>query len=470
MRDHADVVVIGSGPNGLAAAIVAAQGGHQVRVFEAQPTIGGGLRSAALTLDGFIHDSCSSVHPMGIASPFFRSLPLDALGASWAVPDAAAAHPLDDGSAAILWNDLARTSEGLGADGRAWDRSIGAIARDWHRLADIFFGPFGVPSHPFRAARFGLDALRSADGFARGTFAGVRARALFAGCAAHGVVPFSFPGSASIGLVLAAAAHVHGWPVVRGGSQRLTDALASQLRALGGEIVTGTPIAAFSELGDAAHYFFDTSPRALAAILGDRATRTVRDVAATYRHGPGVFKVDWALREPIPWRDPDCNRAATVHVGGTLEEIAAAEAAPWSGHCAERPFVLLTQPSVADASRAPAGRHTAWGYCHVPNGSTEDMTARIEAQVERFAPGFRDVILARAVRTPADLERDNANLIGGDIAGGDNTLRNLLFRPTWRHYATGLRDVSLCSSSTPPGGGVHGMCGYHAATRAFGGR
>jgi phytoene dehydrogenase-like protein len=464
-----DVVVIGSGPNGLAAAIVAAQQGRATCLIEAQPTIGGGLRSAELTAPGFVNDVCASVLPMGAASPFLRSLPLNALGFEWLTPDAAAAHPLDDGTAAILWNDLGRTCGDLGGDGPAWSRAIGTIARAWHDLEADILAPVGIPRHPISYSRFGLGALRTANGFARSNFDTTPARALFAGVAAHGVTPFSFAGSAAVGIVLSATAHVRGWPVVRGGSQRLADALAAHFRSLGGEIVTGTPITRFDELPTATHYFFDTSPRGLATILGTRAPASLARVAQAFPHGPGVFKVDWALREPIPWRARDCGEAATVHVGGTLEEIAAAEAAPWQGEHAVRPYVLLTQPSLVDPSRAPAGQHTAWAYCHVPNGSTVDMTDRIEAQVERFAPGFRDVIIARAVRTPQILEAANANLVGGDIGGGANTLMNLLFRPTWRHYDTGMPNVHLCSASTPPGGGVHGMCGYHAASRVLGG-
>lgn len=468
VRPACDVVVIGSGPNGLAAAIVAAQRGLTVRLYEAQPYLGGGLRSAELTAPGFINDACASVLPMGAASPFLRSLPLAALGFEWLTPEAAAAHPLDDGSAAILWNDLNRTCAELGRDGPAWNRAIGTTARAWHDLEGDILAPVGIPRHPLTYTRFGLGALRTAGGFARGNFSGAPARALFAGVAGHGVTPFTFAGSAAVGIVLSAAGHVRGWPVVRGGTQKLADALVAHFRSSGGEIIAGTPITSFDQLPPARQYFFDTTPRALAAILGSRASASLVRTAQSFLHGPGVFKLDWALREPIPWRARDCQKAATVHVGGTLEEIAAAEAAPWKGEHAERPYVLLTQPSVVDPSRAPAGQHTAWAYCHVPNGSTLDMTARIEAQIERYAPGFRDVVIARTVRTPQMLEAANANLVGGDIGGGANTLANILFRPSWRHYNTGVPNVFLCSASTPPGGGVHGMCGYHAATRVLG--
>lgn len=469
MPSPRDVVVIGSGPNGLAAAIVAAQRGLSTVVFEAAATIGGGMRTAELTRPGFIHDVCSSVHPMGVASPFFRSLPLAQHGLDWIVPAAAAAHPLDGGDAVILWNDAARTADALGEDRASWLRTIGALGRDWANLEDDVLAPIGLPRHPLSYARFGAQALLPADAYARLAFSTVGARALFAGCAAHSLLPLTGAASASFGLVLAAAAHARGWPVARGGSQSIADALAAHLRSLGGEIVTSMPIASRAQLPDAKQLMFDTSPRAMAAIMGEEFPRAYTQKLERHRYGPALFKIDWALNAPIPWKAEACLESATVHVGGTLDEISVAEAAPWRGECAERPFVLVTQPSLFDPSRAPAGKHTAWGYCHVPNGSTVDMTARIEAQIERFAPGFRDVIIDRAVRTPATLEADNANYVGGDIAGGANDLMNLIFRPTWRTYNTPVAGVYLCSAATPPGGGVHGMCGYHAATKAFSG-
>ena len=463
-----DVVVIGSGPNGLAAAIVAAQRGLATVVYEANDTIGGGVRSVELTLPGFVHDVCSSAYPMAAASPFFRSLPLAQHGFEWITPAAAAAHPLDDGTAVLLWNDLERTADALGADRARYQSAIGTIARDWGNLEADILAPIGVPSHPLSYARFGIPALLSADNYARLKFSTGRARALFAGCAAHSILPFTKTSSSAIGIVLSAVAHTRGWPIARRGAQSLSNALAAHFRSIGGEIITGTPVERHEQLPPSKHIMFDTSPRAMARIMGARLPRSYAEKLERYAPGPGVFKVDWALNAPIPWRARECLEAATVHVGGTLDEFTASEAAPWRGECAERPFVLVTQPSLFDASRAPAGKHTAWGYCHVPNGSTIDMTARIEAQMERFAPGFRDVIAARAVRTPATLESGNANLIGGDIGGGSNALMNLLFRPTWRTYATPVDGVHLCSSATPPGGGVHGMCGYHAAMRALG--
>jgi phytoene dehydrogenase-like protein len=462
-----DVVVIGSGPNGLAAAIVAAQRGLSTVVFEAAATIGGGMRTAELTRPGFMHDVCSSVHPMGVASPFFRSLPLAQHGLEWITPAAAAAHPLDGGDAVILWNDATRTADALGEDRASWLRTIGALGGDWANLEDDLLAPIGLPRHPLSYARFGAQALLPADAYARLAFSTVGARALFAGCAAHSLLPLTGTASASFGLVLAAAAHARGWPVARGGSQAIANALAAYFRSLGGEIVTNMPVVSRGQLPDATQLMFDTSPRAMAAIMGDKFPRAYTQKLERHRYGPALFKVDWALSAPIPWKANACLESATVHVGGTLDEISVAEAAPWRGECAEHPFVLVTQPSLFDPSRAPAGQHTAWGYCHVPNGSTVDMTARIEAQVERFAPGFRDVIIDRAVRTPATLEAGNANYVGGDIAGGANDLMNLIFRPTWRTYATPATGVYLCSAATPPGGGVHGMCGYHAATKAF---
>jgi phytoene dehydrogenase-like protein len=462
-----DVVVIGSGPNGLAAAIVAAQKGRSTLIIEANETIGGGLRSAELTEPGFVHDVCASVHPMGISSPFFRSLPLEKHGLKWIVPPAAAAHPLEGGPAAIMWNDAQRTADSLGADSRRWLNAIGSLANDWPRLVDDVLAPIGIPSRPVLFTPFAIQGALPANLYANLRLSTERARALFAGIAAHSIVPFSYPGSAGVALALAAVGHSYGWPVARGGSQRIADALASYFRSLGGEIATGMRVEQFGQLPKAEHYFFDTAPRVMVKIVGDRFPSGFASAMTNYRYGPGVFKIDWAMREPIPWADRDCLSAATVHVGGTLAEIAAAEAAPWRGVAHERPYVLVTQPSVSDASRAPAGKHTAWGYCHVPNGSKEDMTARIEAQMERFAPGFCDVVIARRVRSPATLEHDNANLVGGDLGGGTNDLMNLIFRPSWRRYGTPLRDVHLCSAATPPGAGVHGMCGFHAATRAL---
>lgn len=469
MRSSYDVVVIGSGPNGLAAAIVAARRGLSTIVLEAHDTIGGGLRSAELTLPGFVHDTCSSVHPMGIASPYFRELSLDEHGLEWIIPKAAAAHPLDGGDAVILHNDILQTAIELGRDQSGYERSIGVVARNWNKLERDILGPIGFPSHPIAYARFGLPALLPAQLYARSVFATTRARALFAGVAAHSILPFTKPGGTAVALALAAVGHARGWPIPRGGAQSIARALAAKLRSHGGEIETGVNVERHEQLPKSNVVLFDTSPRAMARIMADRFPSGFARSMERYRYGPGAFKVDWALSAPIPWLAPGCLEAATVHIGGTLEEIAAAESAPWHGECAERPFVLVTQPSVFDDARAPAGKHTAWGYCHVPNGSTVDMTSRIESQVERFAPGFKDVILARSISSPTAIERENPNLVGGDVGGGSNELLNLFFRPTWRRYATPVRGVYLCSAATPPGAGVHGMCGYHAAMAALAG-
>jgi phytoene dehydrogenase-like protein len=466
VKDSSDVVVVGSGPNGLTVAAIAARRGLSTLVIEARDFIGGGLHSAELTLPGFVHDACSSVHPMGAASPVFRELDLGSHGAEWLHPEACAAHPLDDGTAVLLHRDVARTAEQLGADMTRYRRTVGAIAADWTRVEVDLLSPIGFPAHPFSFAKLGLPGLLPASAFAR-FFSTTRARALFGGCAAHSILPFSAPGSTAFGLALAGVGHAHGWPVARGGSQSVATALANVIRSNGGEIVTGVNIERRAQLPRSDVLFFDTSPRAMAAIMADAFPADYAASLREYRYGPGAFKVDWALSEPIPWKARECLQAATVHVGGTFEEIEAAESAPWRGDVAERPFVLVTQPSLLDRNRAPAGKHTAWGYCHVPNGSAVDMTANIESQVERFAPGFRDCILARAVRSPLTIEAMNANLVGGDVGGGSNTFLNLVFRPTWRRYATPVQGVFLCSAATPPGAGVHGMCGYHAARAAF---
>jgi len=452
-------VVIGSGPNGLAAAIMLARAGRRVTVYEAEAQIGGGTRSAELTLPGFIHDICSAVHPMAISSPCFAQFPLFVHGLEWIHPDAPLAHPLDDGSAVMLERSVSATAGNLGADGRAWSRLMEPLAARWADLRHDVFAVPRFPQHPLLMARFGLHAIRSARSLAFGLFREERARALFAGLAAHSVMPLESPASAAIGLALGVAGHAAGWPIPRGGSQRIAGALAGYFRSLGGEIVSETRV---GSLPDAPLVLCDIAPRQLLAIAGSRLPESYRAALARYRYGAGVFKMDFALDAPIPWRAQDCLRAATVHLGGTFDEIAA-----WETNHAGRPFVLLAQPSLFDSARAPAGKHTVWAYCHVPNGSTVDMSSAIESQIERFAPGFRERILARHVSAPADLERHNANLIGGDIAGGANDLGQLFLRPTPRLYKTPLRGVFLCSASTPPGGGVHGMCGYYAARAAL---
>jgi phytoene dehydrogenase-like protein len=463
-----DAIVVGSGPNGLAAAITLARAGQRVVVFEASETIGGGARSAELTLPGFVHDICSAVHPMAVGSPFFRTLPLDRHGVGWIESPLPLAHPLDDGSAVLLERSVAATADGLGADSAAYRRLLEPLVEAWEPLADEILAPLHWPAHPFLLARFGWNAIRSARGLAESHFKGARARALFAGLAAHSVLPLEASASAAFGLVLALFGHAVGWPIVAGGSQKLSDGLATYFRSLGGEIRTGVRVAALAELPTARIVMLDVTPRQFNAMAG-RAHNPKRQQMEKFRYGPGVFKVDWALEGPIPWRARDCARAATVHVGGSWEEIAAAEATVARGEFSDRPFVLLAQPSLFDRSRAPEGKEVAWAYCHVPNGSTKDMLCRIEDQIERFAPGFRERILARHVAGPAQLERHNANYVGGDISGGANNLGQLFTRPIVQAdpYATGLKGVYLCSASTPPGGGVHGMCGHHAARAAL---
>jgi len=404
---------------------------------------------------------------MARASGLFSKLPLGDFGLEWITPPSAAAHPLDGGDAALLTNSAEETARLLGVDGVHYLAWIGSIARNWSKIAPSIWTPLGVPKHPLAFGSFASRALLPATVFAKLAFSSAKARALFAGNAAHAILPLSSPGSAAIGLVLAAVAHVHGWPVPKGGSRAIANALCGYLQSLGGKIITGCKVESHRQLPEAKILLFDTSPRTAARILGERLPRGYSRALMRYPYGPGVFKIDWALSEPIPWRGKGCRSAATVHVGGSLEEIAEAERSVWLGRGAERPFVLVTQPSLFDETRAPPGKHTAWGYCHVPNGWDIDMTERIEGQIERFAPGFRQTILARVARSSSQLELENPNCVGGDVGGGSNRLLNLLFRPTWRTYSTPAKGVYLCSAATPPGGGVHGMCGYNAARRAI---
>jgi phytoene dehydrogenase-like protein len=466
--DSRDAVVVGSGPNGLAAAIVLARAGRSVTLYEQAVAIGGGTRTEELTLPGFRHDVCSAVHPLASSSPFFRTLPLAGQGLEWVWPEVELAHPLPDGTAALLHRSVGETAAGLGADAAAYRRLLAPLVRDWPGLAPDLLAPLHIPRHPLQVARFGARALLPADLLGRRTFRTPAARALFAGMAAHSFLPLDLPLTAAFGLILAALGHVAGWPVARGGSDAISGALASHFRSLGGEIVTGTPVRSLADLSPARLVLLDVTPRQLLAMAGESLPERYRRKLERYRYGPGVFKVDWALDGPIPWRAPGCGRAATVHVGGTAEEVAAGEGEVWRGSHPERPFVLVVQPSLFDRSRAPAGKEVGWAYCHVPNGSTVDMTERIEAQVERFAPGFRRLILARHTRNCEQYEEYDPNFIGGDINGGVQDLRQFLARPTLvSPYRTPLPGVWLCSSSTPPGGGVHGMCGYHAATAAL---
>jgi phytoene dehydrogenase-like protein len=461
--------VVGSGPNGLAAAIALAQAGRSVLVLEAAETAGGGCRSAELTLPGFVHDICSAIHPWPAASPFLRTLPLDEHGVELVHPPAPLAHPFDDGSAVLLERSVDATATGLGRDAGAYKRLVGPFVREADDLLDGALAPPLPPRHPVALARLGLHGLRSAAGLARSRFAEEPGRALFAGLAAHSMLSLRAPASASFGIMLAVVGHAFGWPVVRGGSQKLADGLLSHLRSLGGEVETGRPVGSLAELPPARAVLLDLTPRALLRVADSRLPSRYARRLERYRYGPGAFKVDWALAGPVPWQSPECARAATVHVGGTLAEIAASEHSVSRGEHPERPFVLVAQQSLFDQSRAPKGKQALWGYCHVPNGSTFDMLERIERQIERFAPGFRDLVLARNVRSPADFERENPNYVGGDINGGLQDLRQLLARPAPRlvPYSTPAPGLFVCSSATPPGGGVHGMCGYHAAQAAL---
>jgi len=458
-----DAIVIGSGPNGLAAAITLAQAGRSVLVLEANDTLGGGARSAELTLPGFLHDVCSAVHPLAVGSPFFRTLPLEQYGLEWIHPPAPLAHPFDDGTAAVLERSVDATCETLGVDAPAYRKLMNPLVADWHKLETALLAPLKLPRYPFTLARFGWRAVRSAKGLAESVFKGERARALFAGLAAHSMLPLEQAATAAFGLVLGITGHSVGWAFPRGGAQKITDALVAYLRSLGGAVMNNTRVESLDELPQARVILCDLTPRGLLRLAGDRLPPLYRRRLERYRYGAGAFKIDWALDAPIPWSAKECLRAGTVHLGGTLSEIAAAERAPYQGEHSEKPFVLLAQPSLFDTTRTPMGKHTVWAYCHVPNSSTFDMTERIENQIERFAPGFRDQILARSVMPPAELERRNANLVGGDINGGAQDIRQLFLRPTLRLYTTPAKGLYICSSSTPPGGGVHGMCGYHAA-------
>ncbi len=466
-----DAAVIGSGPNGLAAAITIARAGRSVVVYEARDTIGGGSRSTELTLPGFVHDVCSAIHPLGLGSPFFRTLPLEQYGLEWIQPPVQLAHPLDNGSAMLLERSVAATGATLGTDAAAYIKLMTPLVAEWDILSDAFLGPLRPQAlrHPFKLSRFGLHAARSARGLANSTFKGERARAIFAGLSAHSMLRLEQRPTAGFGLVLGVLGHAVGWPMPRGGSQQIVDAMASYLRSLGGEIETGMEIKSLDMLPSARVILCDITPQQLLRIAGSRLPAGYQRKLSRFRYGPGVFKLDLALDGPIPWKASDCRRAGTVHVGGTLPEIAAAESEVWQGKHPERPFVLLAQQSLFDATRAPAGKQTVWAYCHVPSATSFDMTERIEAQIERFAPGFRNRILARHTISPVQLEQYNANYIGGDINGGVQDLWQFFTRPTIQvnPYATPCKGLYLCSSSTPPGGGVHGMCGYFAAKTAL---
>jgi phytoene dehydrogenase-like protein len=459
--------IVGAGPNGLAAAIVLAEAGFSVEVREAASIAGGAARSAELTLPGFVHDLGSAVHPLAVASPFFSSLPLAEFGLHWISPSAELAHPLDDGTAVMLERDLDQTASQFGKDAAAYRRLYGPLLANWDGLRHDLLKAIGWPRHPIAMARFGLLGLRSARAIADSYFKDTRARALFAGLAAHSFLPLEMPVSAAFGLVLGLAGHAVGWPIPQGGAQSISDALVACLQKAGGTVTANARVLSLRELGHPDRTLLDVTPRQLLNIGGKDIQPPFRRQLERYRYGPGVFKVDWALSQPIPWRARECLRAGTVHLGGTFEEIAASERAPAHGSTIDRPFVLLAQPTLFDPSRAPAGKHVAWAYCHVPNGWPGSALEAIEAQVERFAPGFRECILGRAVFNTAAMNQWDDNLVGGDINGGSVSGLQFFLRPSWRQYATPMKGVYLCSSSTPPGGGVHGMCGYWAAQYAL---
>ena len=465
-----DAVVVGAGPNGLVGAITLARAGRKVLLLEAAPIIGGGMRSAELTRPGFVHDICSTVQALGVASPGFADLDLESHGVEWCRPEIAIAHPLEGGRAALLRRDIGATTAAFSPeDARRYERLMGPLVAHQKQLVATVLSPIRVPTAPIHAAAFGRHAIRSARGLARACFAADEPRALIAGSAAHAIQPLGNVGTAGYGLFLNLLAHANGWPVAKGGSQQLANALGAVFAESGGEIVVNHSVAELSTLPPAPITLLDVTPRQFLAMAGDRVSGHARRALAKFRYGPGVFKIDWALDAPIPWTNPDVRLGGTVHVGGTLEEITDSEGEVARGHHPDQPFVLLVQPTIMDPSRAPGGKHVAWAYCHVPNGSTLDRTEVIERQIERFAPGFRDVILDRHVMNTAAMEAHNANYVGGDINGGAGNLRQLFTRPTisLHPWATPIHGVYLCSSSTPPGGGVHGMGGLHAARLAL---
>jgi phytoene dehydrogenase-like protein len=465
-----DAIVVGAGPNGLAAAIEIARAGRSVTVFEAEPTVGGGCRSAQLTRSGFVHDVCSAFHPLASASPFLRSVPLERLGVRLTHPDVPLAHPLDDGSVAVLKRSVDETAEVFGRDARAYRKLLDPLVDNAEGLITDLLAPLPLPPrHPVAMARFGLKGFRSALGLVSGAFDTEAPKVLVAGVAAHAIQPLDRTPTAAVGLMLTMLGHAVGWPFVEGGSQKLSDALASYLEELGGEIRTGERIDSLARLPDAGAVLLDVTPRQVVALADGELPPRYLERLRRYRYGPGIFKMDWALDGPIPWKSPECEGAGTVHLGGSLPEIVRSEQEVWEGRTSSRPYVLIGQQSRFDATRAPAGQHTAWAYCHVPHGSGIDMTAAIEAQLERFAPGFKDLVLERHVMGPAGMEAYNANYVGGDINGGVQDLRQLFTRPVARlnPYTTPNKRVFLCSSSTPPGGGVHGMCGHFAAKAAL---
>lgn len=464
-----DAIVVGAGPNGLAAAIVLTRAGLSVLVIEGNATIGGGARTEEMTLPGFKHDVCSAVYPLAAASPLFSALPLADHGLEWIEPPVALAHPLDDLRPALLTREIELGARSLGDDADAYRSLMAPLARSWPQLAIEILAPLHIPKHPSLLARFGMRGARSAEHLAYHQFTGVQARALIGGIGGHAMQPLSHAATAAITLVLAAAGHRVGWPIVRGGAHCVTQALGSYFIKLGGHIETGTWVKTLGELPNARAVLLDLTPKQVLRVADRQLPARYKGALGEFRYGPGVFKVDWALDDAVPWRAEECRQAGTLHLGGSFDELAASEQAIADGRHPEHPMVLVCQPSLFDRTRAPSGKHVLWGYCHVPHRSTFDMLPRIEAQIERFAPGFRERVLARHVMTTADLEARNPNIVGGDIGAGANTLAQLFLRPVarWRPCKTPVTGLYICSASTPPGGGVHGMCGYHAAKAAL---
>ncbi|WP_411273141.1 phytoene desaturase family protein [Daejeonella sp.] len=468
MNTEYDAVVVGAGPNGLSAAIVLQEAGLSVLLLEGKETIGGGLRSAELTLPGFIHDICSAIHPLAVGSPFFNKLPLDKHGLEYVYPAISAAHPFDDGTAAILKGSVEETASRLGKDNSAYSTLLAPLVRSWPGMAPDVLGPLHFPKHPLNMAAFGLNALRSASSLS-GRFKTKEAKGFWAGMAAHSIQPLTNLATSAIGLVLLATGHLQGWPASVGGSFKIANALASHFKSLGGKIQTGIPVRSMNDIPSAKAILFDLTPKQILDIAGEILSPLYKWQLKRYRYGMGVFKIDWALNGPIPFSAPEARLAGTIHLGNTFEEIANSELITSRGQIVDKPFVLLAQQSLFDKSRAPEGNHTAWAYCHVPNGSCVDMTAAIENQVERFAPGFKDQILAKHTMNTLEIEAYNPNYIGGDINGGVIDLGQLFSRPVLRSspYRTSAKGIYICSSSTPPGGGVHGMCGYYAAKQTL---
>lgn len=460
-----DAVIVGSGPNGLSAGVRLAQEGLKVLILEAKPTIGGGTRTQELTEPGFSHDVCSAVHPTAAGSPFLKTLDLEKFGLEFIHPEIPYVHPLDDGDAVAAYRSIEKTAEHLGIDGKAYLKIFKEFTDNWDYLSQDILGTLRVPKHPLLMARFGWYGLFSAKLFTNSLFKDPRTKSLFAGCAAHSIIPLSNAFTASFGLVLGSSAHAVGWPFVKGGSSAITTALAELFISLGGEIITDHEVRSMADIPSSRSVLFDLTPRQIAKIADKELPNTYKKKLLNYTYGPGTFKIDWALSEPVPWKNELSRKAGTLHLGGTFQELAASEEAVWKGEHHEKPYVLVAQPSLFDETRAPSGKHTLWAYCHVPNGSEKDMTRIIEDQIERFAPGFRDTIISKHTMHSKEMELYNSNYIGGDINGGAQIAKQLFGRPVlkWDPYKIPSDGLYICSSSTPPGGGVHGMSGYHAA-------